>query len=148
MSVKRRVACATVDSSKPYVVTVGMLDLAHASQGGTEARSSQGCRRQRARICSHGESYCFSCTPANLCDQQTPYTQVRHCTGPSRHLTASSADWVCLLQVTTSDLQGESKTKLAAGVKPLAGGGGIFKSAAVEVLRQERRLMTTGEITK
>ncbi|DBA68284.1 hypothetical protein WJX79_001596 [Trebouxia sp. C0005] len=42
----------------------------------------------------------------------------------------------------------ESKTKLAAGVKPLAGGGGIFKSAAVEVLRRERRLMTTGDITK
>lgn len=45
-------------------------------------------------------------------------------------------------------MQGESKTKLAAGVKPLAGGGGIFKSAAVEVLRRERRLMTTGDITK
>ena len=30
----------------------------------------------------------------------------------------------------------------------MAGGGGIFKSAAVEVLRRERRLMTTGEITK
>jgi len=45
-------------------------------------------------------------------------------------------------------LQVESKTKLAAGVKPLAGGGGIFKSAAVEVLRRERRLMTTGDITK
>ena len=55
---------------------------------------------------------------------------------------------ICLLPVTYSDLQGESKTKLAAGVKPLAGGGGIFKSAAVEVLRRERRLMTTGEITK
>ncbi len=45
-------------------------------------------------------------------------------------------------------VQGESKTKLAASVKPLAGGGGIFKSAAVEVLRRERRLMTTGDITK
>lgn len=45
-------------------------------------------------------------------------------------------------------LQVESKTKLAAGVKPLVGGGGIFKSAAVEVLRRERRLMTTGDITK
>ena len=56
--------------------------------------------------------------------------------------------WICLLQVTSNDLQGESKTKLAAGVKPLAGGGGIFKSAAVEVLRRERRLMTTGDITK
>lgn len=44
--------------------------------------------------------------------------------------------------------QGENKTSLAAGVKPLAGGGGIFKSAAVEVLRRERRLMTTGDITK
>ena len=47
-----------------------------------------------------------------------------------------------------SQMQGENKTSLAAGVKPLAGGGGIFKSAAVEVLRRERRLMTTGEITK
>ncbi|KAL3146410.1 hypothetical protein ABBQ32_003092 [Trebouxia sp. C0010 RCD-2024] len=47
-----------------------------------------------------------------------------------------------------SAAMGESKTKLAAGVKPLAGGGGIFKSAAVEVLRRERRLMTTGDITK
>lgn len=59
---------------------------------------------------------------------------------------------ICLLHVTSpdfsTDLQGESKTKLAAGVKPLAGGGGIFKSAAVEVLRRERRLMTTGDITK
>jgi len=27
-------------------------------------------------------------------------------------------------------------------------GGGIFKSAAAAVLRLERRLMTTGEITK
>ena len=30
----------------------------------------------------------------------------------------------------------------------LPGGGGIFKSAAVAVLRMERRLMTTGEITR
>jgi hypothetical protein len=28
------------------------------------------------------------------------------------------------------------------------GAGGIFKSAAIEVLRMDRRLMTTGEITK
>eukprot|EP00798_Chlamydomonas_sp_ICE-L_P013473 gene13473-19333_t len=38
--------------------------------------------------------------------------------------------------------------RLAGGAKPLTGGGGIFKSAAVAVLRMERRLMTTGEITK
>jgi hypothetical protein len=30
----------------------------------------------------------------------------------------------------------------------LKGGGGIFKSAAVAVLRLERKLMTTGDITK
>lgn len=42
----------------------------------------------------------------------------------------------------------ESKTSLGRGVRPLQGGGGIFKSAAVAVLREERRLMTTGEITK
>jgi hypothetical protein len=42
----------------------------------------------------------------------------------------------------------ESKTSLGAGVRPLQGGGGIFKSAAVAVLRLERRLMTTGDITK
>jgi len=28
------------------------------------------------------------------------------------------------------------------------GGGGIFKSAAVAVLQLERKLMTTGDITK
>ena len=39
--------------------------------------------------------------------------------------------------------------KLAAGVRPLpVGGGGVFKSAAVEVLRRERRLMSTGEICR
>ena len=36
---------------------------------------------------------------------------------------------------------------LAPGVRPLPAGG-IFKSAAVEVLRRERRLMTTGEICR
>jgi hypothetical protein len=40
------------------------------------------------------------------------------------------------------------RSNLGSGVQPISGGGGIFKSAAVEVLRQERRLMTTGEITK
>lgn len=30
----------------------------------------------------------------------------------------------------------------------LKGGGGIFKSAAVMVLRQDRRLLTTADITK
>lgn len=42
----------------------------------------------------------------------------------------------------------EAKTSLGAGIRPLQGGGGIFKTAAVAVLRMERRLMTTGEITK
>jgi hypothetical protein len=36
---------------------------------------------------------------------------------------------------------------LAVGVRPLPAGG-IFKSAAVEVLRRELRLMTTGEICR
>lgn len=42
----------------------------------------------------------------------------------------------------------DRKTSLSGGAKPLAGGGGIFKSAAVAVLRQERKLMTTGDITR
>lgn len=42
----------------------------------------------------------------------------------------------------------DAKKKLGAGVRPSQGGGGIFKSAAVAILRVERRLMTTGEITK
>ena len=49
------------------------------------------------------------------------------------------------------DRQGSAsdpKTTLGQGVKMLKGGGGIFKSAAVAVLRLERRLMTTGDITK
>ncbi|GAX82406.1 hypothetical protein CEUSTIGMA_g9834.t1 [Chlamydomonas eustigma] len=44
--------------------------------------------------------------------------------------------------------QDEKRTCLGGGIKPLSGGGGIFKSAAVAVLRLERKLMTTGEITK
>ncbi|KAK9864336.1 hypothetical protein WJX84_007017 [Apatococcus fuscideae] len=42
----------------------------------------------------------------------------------------------------------EPKTTLGGGLKPLASGGGIFKSAAVAVLRLERKLMTTGDITR
>ena len=42
----------------------------------------------------------------------------------------------------------DPKTTLGQGVNMLKGGGGIFKSAAAAVLRIERRLMTTGEITK
>ena len=42
----------------------------------------------------------------------------------------------------------DPKTTLGQGVKMLKGGGGIFKSAAVAVLRLERKLMTTGDITK
>ena len=42
----------------------------------------------------------------------------------------------------------DPKTALGKGVKMLKGGGGIFKSAAVMVLRQDRRLLTTAEITK
>ena len=43
---------------------------------------------------------------------------------------------------------GDPKTALGQGVDMLKGGGGIFKSAAVTVLRQDRRLLTTAEITK
>ena len=45
-------------------------------------------------------------------------------------------------------MQPDMKTTLGPGVAVLPGGGGIFKSAAVAVLRMERRLMTTGEITR
>ena len=43
---------------------------------------------------------------------------------------------------------GEVRTTVGAGLKLQQGGGGIFKTAAVAVLRMERRLMATGEITK
>eukprot|EP00873_Tetraselmis_striata_P027713 jgi/Tetstr1/447977/TSEL_035281.t1 len=43
---------------------------------------------------------------------------------------------------------GGAKTTLGAGVKVLPGGGGIFKSAAVAVLRIERKLMSTGDICR
>lgn len=68
---------------------------------------------------------------------------------PVHPVRAVAISYLCLTYIEVDVcLQVESKTKLAAGVKPLAGGGGIFKSAAVEVLRRERRLMTTGDITK
>ncbi|GLC41229.1 hypothetical protein PLESTB_001524600 [Pleodorina starrii] len=38
--------------------------------------------------------------------------------------------------------------KVRPGAAPPSGGGGIFKSAAVAVLRQHRKLMTTGDITR
>jgi len=41
-----------------------------------------------------------------------------------------------------------SRSTLGPAATSIPGAGGIFKSAAVEVLRMERRLMTTGEITK
>lgn len=46
------------------------------------------------------------------------------------------------------DNSGDPKTALGHGVDMLKGGGGIFKSAAVTVLRQDRQLLTTAEITK
>eukprot|EP00877_Chromochloris_zofingiensis_P002038 jgi/Chrzof1/11835/Cz06g11210.t1 len=46
------------------------------------------------------------------------------------------------------DEYGRSRSNLGSKLNAMSGGGGIFKSAAVEVLRKERRLMTTGEITK
>ena len=59
MSVKRAVDFAILSGSEPYAATAEMFEIAYAAQGGTEARSSQGCRGQRAR--SHGELYCVSC---------------------------------------------------------------------------------------
>lgn len=61
--------------------------------------------------------------------------------------------WVLLLVAESSflvfcQIPGGSKTTLGAGVKQLPGGGGIFKSAAVAVLRLERKLMSTGDITR
>lgn len=54
-----------------------------------------------------------------------------------------------LTPVTLLFSQAEDKrTHLAEGIPVIQGGGGIFKSAAVAVLRRERRLLTTGEITK
>ncbi|KAF5833881.1 HB1, ASXL, restriction endonuclease HTH domain-containing protein [Dunaliella salina] len=44
--------------------------------------------------------------------------------------------------------QEANKTCLGGGMQPISGGGGIFKSAAVRVLQLERKLMTTGDITK
>lgn len=49
------------------------------------------------------------------------------------------------------DSQGDSHVKQAAmlpGASRALPAGGIFKTAAVEVLRRERRLMTTGEICR
>jgi hypothetical protein len=40
------------------------------------------------------------------------------------------------------------RSTLGPAALPIAGGSGIFKSAAIQVLCEERRLMTTGEITK
>ena len=52
------------------------------------------------------------------------------------------------LNTASQEHSGDPKTTLGQGVKMLKGGGGIFKSAAVTVLRQDRRLLTTAEITK
>ncbi|KAI8469454.1 MAG: hypothetical protein J3K34DRAFT_522121 [Monoraphidium minutum] len=41
-----------------------------------------------------------------------------------------------------------ARSTLGPAASGVPGAGGIFKSAAVDVLRAERRLMTTGEITK
>ncbi len=46
------------------------------------------------------------------------------------------------------EMLSDPKTALGQGAKILKGGGGIFKSAAVTVLRQDRRLLTTAEITR
>lgn len=57
---------------------------------------------------------------------------------------------VCLMRMRIRDTgprqEQDGKTSLGPGVQPV--GGGIFKSAAVAVLRQERKLMSTGEITR
>jgi len=38
--------------------------------------------------------------------------------------------------------------KPTAAPPPPKGGGGVFKNAALQVLRTERRLMSTGEVTR
>jgi hypothetical protein len=43
---------------------------------------------------------------------------------------------------------GSRKARLGPGAEGVTNAGGIFKSAAVAILRQERRLMTTGDITR
>ena len=53
-----------------------------------------------------------------------------------------------MMSQNVQEVPGDPKTALGQGVKMLKGGGGIFKSAAVTVLRQDRRLLTTAEITK
>ena len=40
------------------------------------------------------------------------------------------------------------RSTLGPAASPVPAAGGIFKSAAVEVLRVERRLMSTGDITR
>ena len=55
---------------------------------------------------------------------------------------------VCAWALPMQGSLNDQKTTLGQGVNMLKGGGGIFKSAAVAILRVERRLMTTGEITK
>ena len=44
--------------------------------------------------------------------------------------------------------QAPRKARLGPGAEGVTNAGGIFKSAAVAILRQERRLMTTGDITR
>jgi hypothetical protein len=43
---------------------------------------------------------------------------------------------------------GSRKARLGPGAEGVTNAGGIFKSAAVAILRQEKRLMTTGDITR
>ena len=59
-----------------------------------------------------------------------------------------AAPWVRMLLRARQAGMGEVRTTVGAGLKLQQGGGGIFKTAAVAVLRMERRLMATGEITK
>lgn len=69
----------------------------------------------------------------------TPSPRTQWCKSRCRRATGALA---------VQENSGDPKTALGQGVDMLKGGGGIFKSAAVTVLRQDRRLLTTAEITK
>ncbi|KAK9846589.1 hypothetical protein WJX81_007237 [Elliptochloris bilobata] len=75
---------------------------------------------------------------------QLPFrVQARRSAGGKAH-----ADFASLDALGAGFGGGEARTSVGAGLKLQQGGGGIFKTAAVAVLRVERRLMATGEITK
>lgn len=100
--------------------------------------------RDKVLFCQHfGSIHDLHCLHSHLSMLQ-PYapTSVKKC-GHGRGQRQALISTLALQEV-----PGDPKTALGQGVKMLKGGGGIFKSAAVTVLRQDRRLLTTAEITK